>query len=117
MKLLRICSSNGKKYIIADSVIIADRFLLRLKGLLGRKEIVEGEGIILYPCSSIHCYGMKFSIDAFFLDKNRRIIYIYENMKPNTYKAIKGSKYVVELKAGIALQYGIKVGDAFFLQC
>lgn len=111
MNICRINSIDSKEELIAKNVNMADSFLLRLKGLLGRKSLEEG-GIVLFPCSSIHCYGMKFQIDVFFLDKDKKVIYICENMRPNTYKAVKGAVYVVELKSGTASKWRIKAGEA-----
>jgi len=37
-----------------------------MKGLLGRRELPDGEGILLRPCASIHMFFMRFAIDAVF---------------------------------------------------
>jgi uncharacterized protein len=96
---------------IANKVQLADQFWSRLKGLLGRKELEESEGLIIYPCSSIHCFGMQFPIDAVFLDENKKIIKVAENMPSKARASAKGGKYVLELKAGMVLKKQIRAGD------
>jgi hypothetical protein len=68
--------------LIADQVEVACSFFSRLRGLLGRTKMTAGSGLILQPCSSIHCFGMRFPIDAIFLDRQHRVITIKENMPP-----------------------------------
>ena len=49
---------------------IADTFLKRFLGLMGRKKIPEGQGLLILPCNSIHMMFMRFSIDAVYIDEN-----------------------------------------------
>ena len=90
--------------ILLDKVEIADTFLARLKGLLGRKKIQGGYGLLLKPCGSIHMFFMKFPIDAFFLagdEKGFRVLEIKRNLKPwRLALAPAGTKAVLETKPG-----------------
>ena len=49
---------------------IADRFLCRLKGLLGHGNLASNEGLVLAPCSAVHTFFMMCPIDVVFLDKD-----------------------------------------------
>lgn len=102
--------------IIAEEVLVADSFWLRLKGLLGRKEIGKSEALLLSPCNAIHCFGMKFTIDAVFLDEKMRIIYIADHLKPKSRANHRNAQYVLELKAGIVEIKGLKIGDVLELE-
>jgi uncharacterized membrane protein (UPF0127 family) len=96
---------------IAEQVVFARRYWERLKGLLGRKSLTSGEGLLLYPCSAIHCFGMRFAIDAVFLDKNYRVVGLRENLRPGAMASVKSAKCVLELKAGEINKHQIKVGE------
>ena len=52
---------------LAGSLTVADKLLLRMKGLLGRKSLDHGEGLWIKPCMGIHTFGMRFPIDVIFL--------------------------------------------------
>ena len=80
MRVLKVINNNG--VLIGDRIEVADTFYSRLKGLLGRTGLEEGQGLLLVPCNSIHCIGMRFAIDAVFMDIDRKVIWIRENMEP-----------------------------------
>ena len=54
--------------VVARDVEIAETFLARLRGLLGRATIEETEGLWIEPCSGIHTLGMRFPIEVILLD-------------------------------------------------
>ena len=68
---------------LSNNVIVADSPLKRMKGLLGRKEMQEGEALWITPCYSIHTFFMRFPIDVVFLSKKNRVVALVKNIKPN----------------------------------
>jgi uncharacterized membrane protein (UPF0127 family) len=82
-----------------------------MRGLLGRRELPSGEGILLKPASSVHMAFMRFAIDAVFLDQDRRVVKIAADLKPWRVAAARGSKSVLEIAAGEAARRGLSVGD------
>lgn len=80
-KLVRIKIDRD---IAADNVIYADNQQLRRKGVLGREEIAENEGVLMVmPCKtglslfhSIHMFGVPFDLAAAWLNRNRKIIHL-----------------------------------------
>ena len=50
--------------VVCERGVIADRALRRMRGLLGRRTLPEGEGMLLRPAPSIHTAFMRFPIDA-----------------------------------------------------
>ncbi|MBA3065678.1 DUF192 domain-containing protein [bacterium] len=79
----RLYNTNGK--CLLGDVEIADTFLSRLKGLLGRKKIEKGYGLLLKPCASIHMFFMRFPIDVFFLQEKNgsyKLLCAARNVKP-----------------------------------
>lgn len=93
-------------------VKIADNFILRTKGLIGKSTLPDGEGLFLYNTISIHMCFMRFAIDAIYFDKQYKIVKIVRNLKPWT--GISGclkAKSCLELRAGEADRLGLAVGD------
>jgi len=89
----------------------ANRYFSRLRGLVGR-EIPEGGGLLLTPCNSIHMIGMKYSIDAVYLDRKGSVLRIDRALPVGKIcKPERGAKRVLELPAGYAMKRGIRTGD------
>lgn len=65
-------------------------FKEKLFGLMFKKNI--NYGICLEGCSSIHTFFMKEKIDIIMTDKNYKVIYVYNNIKP--YRIILPKKKV-----------------------
>ena len=91
---------------------MAARPLRRMRGLLGRRALAEGEGILLRPAGSIHTFFMRFAIDAVFLDRDLVVIGIEPSLGPWRTAGRRGAKSVVELASGECERRGIEVGDA-----
>jgi len=102
---------GDRRSLISDRIEVARRFYSRLRGLLGRKSLDEGEGLLLSPCSSIHCFGMRFPIDAIFMDGQYKVVAIKPNMKPGSMASHRQARYVLELKAGQAARHKIEIGE------
>jgi hypothetical protein len=82
-----------------------------MKGLLGRKGLDAGEGLLIRPASSIHMFFMRFPIDAVFLDRDLAVRKVVAGLKPWRIAFARGAKSVVELSAGEAARRGIGPGD------
>jgi uncharacterized membrane protein (UPF0127 family) len=83
--------------IIADNVRNADTFFARFKGLMGRKSLGIGEGLLLINCPSIHCFFMKMTIDAIYLSKDMTVLGV-EKLRPwQLGKRVKNTSHVLEL--------------------
>jgi uncharacterized membrane protein (UPF0127 family) len=82
-----------------------------MKGLLGRRELPSGEGILLKPASSVHMAFMRFPIDAVFLDRDLHVVKIAAGLQPWRVAGSRGAKAVLEIGAGEADRRGITVGD------
>jgi len=68
--------------VIASPVYYASSFFLRMRGLLGRSFLKDGEGLYLPKCNSIHTFFMQFSIDVVFIDKSLRVKKVVPHLKP-----------------------------------
>jgi len=89
----------------------ANRYFLRLRGLLGRS-LQEGGGLLLSPCNCIHTIGMRYEIDAVYLDANGRVLRVDEALAiGRAWPIQRGAKRVLELPAGAAMRNSIVQGD------
>jgi uncharacterized membrane protein (UPF0127 family) len=97
--------------VVCEEALIADRARRRMRGLLGRRSLPPGEGMLLQPSPSIHTAFLRFPIDVAFLDRNLRVIKLVEHLGPwHTASAIDG-RSTLELAAGEIARRRLEVGD------
>ena len=95
-------------------VEIAKTFLSRLRGLMGRKNLKKGRGLLLEPCNSIHMLFMRFSIDVIYLDKEFCIKKIARNVLPWIGMSFCfGAWGALEIPSGEAQRLKLEVGQKF----
>ena len=97
--------------IVCERCLLAETALTRMKGLLGRRDLPSGEGILLKPASSVHMAFMRFAIDAVFLDGEMRVVKVAADLRPWRIAGARGSKSVLEIPSGEAARRGLSVGD------
>ena len=97
--------------VVASRCVVADRPWSRLRGLLGRRSLADGEGLLIVPAASIHTVGMRFAIDALFLDRAGVVLATVEDLRPWCMAGCRGAKAVLELPAGSARRAGVGDGD------
>jgi len=85
--------------------------LSRMKGLLGRRSLPVGEGLLIRPAPSIHTFFMRFPIDAVFLSRAGEVMKISADVRPWRARSCRRAYAVVELAAGEAERRGITTGD------
>ena len=101
-------------------VDIADSPEERERGLSGKEGLAENEGM-LFEFEEEARYGfwmkdMLFSIDIIWLSNEGRIVDMLENAAPESYPKYSflpnvAARYVLELPAGYAKAYNVKIGD------
>jgi uncharacterized protein len=101
--------------VVCERCSLADSPLARMRGLLGRDGLGQGEGLLLRPASSIHTFFMRFPIDAVFLDRELAVVGIEDSIVPWRAASQRGAKAVLELPAGESSRRGIAVGDRLTL--
>ena len=86
---------NGE--ILFADVKTADTFARRFLGLMFRKGLQPGEGLLLTDCGRIHTNFMRFTIDVVYLSENFRIL-AAETVKPwRLGRRVKDARHVLEL--------------------
>jgi len=98
--------------VLAERVEVARSLWARGRGLLGRKELAPGSGILLDPCNSIHMLFMRFPIDAIFLDRRDTVIKVLAGFRPwRVSPIVFRARRVLELPAGAAQEAGVELGQ------
>jgi uncharacterized membrane protein (UPF0127 family) len=111
VKAVRVTNAS-RGTILADRAWVADICLSRLRGLLGRRGLAPGEGLLLTPCRGIHTFGMRFPIDALYIAGNGRVILACTLMRPNRWGPwVRAATCVLELPAGTVMATATTVGD------
>lgn len=99
--------------LLGDKVALADTWWTRLRGFLGRSRPVDGEGILLSPCNSIHTWWMGFALDVVFLDAGGVVLETREDLPPWSRPIrVSGARHVLEVPPGTVRATGTAVGDA-----
>ena len=101
--------------VVCERLLVAAGPLQRMRGLLGRKELPAGEGILLRPAGSIHMFFMRFAIDAIFLDGDFVVIDVVPDLRPWRTARRRGARAVVELASGECARRGVEPGDVLSL--
>src|SRR5262249_57433209 len=100
--------------VVCEHCELANTPFKRMRGLLGRTGLGEGEGMLFRPAGSIHMFFMRFPIDAVFCDRDLVVIGVERDLKPWKTARRRGAKVVIELATGAAA--GLDVGDRLFLE-
>ena len=108
---MKIINKN-RGTIIADSCMEANTFARRFLGLMGKKTLPEGSGLIIKPCNSIHMFFMRIPLDVIFIDKSNKVIYTIEDFKPwRVSKIVRGAVCTIELPIGALKRSRTSIGD------
>jgi uncharacterized protein len=79
-------------------------------GLMLKKELPDGHGLLFQPARGIHTHFMRFPIDLIFLDEANRVIKIRDTMVPWRFE-FTSAACVIEMNAGVAKAKDVRPGD------
>lgn len=101
---------------------VANSWLSRLRGLIGRSELGQGEGLFMPGTNGVHMLFMRFAIDCLFLgplraDGTRQVVAVHERLAPwrGIVWWVRGARAAVEVGAGGIAASGLRPGDAVTL--
>ena len=61
---------------------VARSFWARVRGLIGRRGLPPGRGLLILRCNAIHTFFMRFAIDATFYDREDRVVKVVRDIRP-----------------------------------
>jgi uncharacterized membrane protein (UPF0127 family) len=96
--------------VVCERCLMATNSLLRFRGLMGKKELSAGEGILLRPCASVHTMFMRFPIDVVFCDGDLNVLAVAPAVPKWRMRGQRGAKVAIELAAGEAVRRGVTSG-------
>jgi uncharacterized membrane protein (UPF0127 family) len=108
-KVVQIVAADGR--VVCERCAVADRFWTRLRGLMGRRELPAGEGMLFRPGGSVHMFFMHIPLDVVFLDRELRVVGVAADLQPWRMAGRRGARLTLELAAGEAARRGIATGD------
>jgi uncharacterized membrane protein (UPF0127 family) len=98
--------------VLAEGLEVPRTFLGRGLGLMFRRKLEAGRGMLIRPCNGIHMFFMNFAIDAVFLDKQCRVKRVYPNLgRWRVVPLVMGAHSVVELPAGTVSGLDLAPGE------
>jgi uncharacterized membrane protein (UPF0127 family) len=105
-------TNETRAAVVGDRIEIANKALTRMVGLLGRRGIAPGGGLLIRPSSGVHTIGMSFPIDVIGLDKKMRVIKLWNSLIPYRLTSLSWKmQTVIELPAGRISEIGVQLGD------
>ncbi len=116
-------STDGLSEVViggsAVEVEIAQTLPERQQGLSGKVGLKEDRGMFfIFDQPGLHGFWMKdmnFSIDIIWISDDKKVVYVEENVSPNSYPQVYRpsvpAKYVLEMLSGYAANNNIAVGE------
>jgi uncharacterized membrane protein (UPF0127 family) len=107
-----IVRNPNRSSVLGEAIQVADTAVRKVKGLLGRECLEEGEGLLFKKCASLHTFFMRFPIDVIFMDRAGKVLRVRRDVRP--YKLVAAplrAYYALELPAGAVERSQTKVGD------
>jgi uncharacterized protein len=106
--------NKTRETFVATNTGVADNYVRRLVGLLGKTKrwASNGAGLWIIPCKGVHTIGMMFPIDLIFLDKDQEVVHLEEHLRPfRISKVSLRSSSVLELPVHTIYRTGTQIGD------
>lgn len=98
--------------VLATEADRADTFLSRLRGLLFRTGLAQGQGLILEPCNSVHMFGMLFALDVVFCDGGGVVVATRTRLLPFFFtRPYLSARWVLEVPVDTLRASATQVGD------
>jgi hypothetical protein len=99
---------------LATNLSVAGTHWSRLRGLMGKDaaRFPVGNGLWIIPSRGVHTLAMRFPIDVLYLDRDKHVVHVEENLKPwRVAKVSMQTASVLELPGNTLKSSGTAVGD------
>lgn len=103
-----------KQAFLCTKLEVADTHWRRLVGLIAvpREKFFGGGGLWIVPCHGIHTCAMRYAIDVVYLDSDRKVVHIEENVRPWNFTPMRmESASVLELPPYTIFNSATAIGD------
>jgi len=106
--------NKTRETFVATEAKVADGYLSRLVGLLGktRRWARPGQGLWIVPSHGVHTIGMLFPLDVVFLDSRKVVVHVEEYLRPFRISSVSlRAASVLELPSHTIFRTGTRAGD------
>jgi len=107
-----IVTNVARGTVVGETIEVAASATQKVKGLLGRECLEDGQGLLFKGAGSLHTLFMRFPIDVIYTDKHGKVVKLARAVRP--FKLIAAPlrcHYALELPAGAILASKTQVGD------
>jgi uncharacterized protein len=76
--------NRTRRAYLATQLTVAGTHWLRFRGLMCRDatSFAAGDGLWITPSHGVHTFAMRFPIDVAYLDGDRTVVHLEENLRP-----------------------------------
>jgi len=99
---------------LATHLSVAGSHWSRLRRLMGRNpaSFAAGDGLWIVPSRGVHTLAMRFPIDVLYLDPNKHVVHVAQNLKPwRMARVSMRTASVLELPGNTLKSSGTAIGD------
>jgi uncharacterized membrane protein (UPF0127 family) len=108
-----IVKNRSRGTVLGERIEVANNYFTRLRGLLGRNGLGDGEGLLIVPSRGVHMFGMRFPLDVLLLDNQRRVAGSYPALAPGKATGMhRGIRFALELPVGMIAATATGEGDS-----
>ena len=68
--------------VLAEQARVADSFVTRFLGLMGRAPLAPGAGLVLIPGGAVHNFFVRQTLDVLHLTEGGRVTHVVAGLKP-----------------------------------
>ena len=109
--------NKTKETFLAFRVKVADSFVSRLVGLLGKRVLKPDGGVWIVPANAVHTIGMLFTFDLVLIDKDFKVVGLRELIRPfRITRPNFRAESVIELPAHAIFKSRTEVGDQLMIE-
>ncbi|HZQ09026.1 MAG TPA: DUF192 domain-containing protein [Anaerolineae bacterium] len=108
---LRVFNCTRNTWLVSQGQV-ASNLWTRLVGLMGKRALPQGFGLLLRNETAIHTFGMRIPIDVLYIDAQGKILRMTNAMPPAKIgPLVHGVQDVLELPVGTLTQSDTHEGD------
>ena len=99
---------------LATHLSVADTHWSRFRGLMctSAASFRSGDGLWIVPCRGVHTFAMNFPIDVIYLDAQKSVVHVEQNLRPWRLGRVSlRAASVLELPGDSVRSSGTTVGD------
>jgi len=98
--------------VLYESCKVANTFISRFWGLMGKTSVPDDEALVFPRCNSIHTFFMRTAIDVIFVSETGKVVKVFPELRPwKLLLPVKGVAHTIEISSCGAHKKNIQIGD------